>query len=291
MYSASARPFILDGAMGTQLESRGVATPAPLWSAAALESDPAAVLAVHRDYVAAGAEILVANTFRTNPRSLRKAGQISHGAALNRLALDLARRAAATADRRVWVAASVAPVEDCYRPDLASDSRTLAREHLEFMHLLRDAGATLVWIETIGTVREAAAAAGAAREAGVDFAIAFILREDGRLLSGESLEAAVRQVCPHSPLAIGLNCIPPRAIHDGLVRLADCCALPRMAYGQLSAGAPLPGWSFAQTASPSEYAQFAMSWICTGAAIIGGCCGTTPEHIQALAAQARSLHG
>lgn len=88
--------LVLDGAMGTELERRGLAAPLPLWSAGALLSAPDAVAAVHRDYLAAGADILVANTFRTNPRTLRSAGRFDDGERLNHLAVDLAHGPAAS---------------------------------------------------------------------------------------------------------------------------------------------------------------------------------------------------
>jgi S-methylmethionine-dependent homocysteine/selenocysteine methylase len=91
--------LVLDGAMGTELERRGAPTPRPLWSAAALIGHPEVVEAIHRAYIAAGADIIVANTFRTNGRTLRSAGLLERGEALNRTAIELARRAVAAACR------------------------------------------------------------------------------------------------------------------------------------------------------------------------------------------------
>lgn len=286
--SPTTGPLILNGAMGTELQTRGVLTPTPLWSAAALESDPDVVLQIHQEHVAAGAQILVANTFRTNPRALARAYRVADGPRLNRLAMTLARQAANDA-RKVWIAASVAPAEDCYRPDLAPPPEVLRREHGEMMRWLSDAGATLVWIETIGTIREGTAAGRAAREAGMEFAIAFITREDGRLLSGEPLEDAVHEISGLTPLAVGINCIPPRAIHESLARLAASSPLPRMAYAHIGNRTPLPGWSYGEHVEPDSYAELAESWARDGAAIIGGCCGTTPAHTRALARRLRPV--
>lgn len=280
--AATGGPLILDGAMGTRLEALGIPTPAPLWSAAALDTHPQVIASIHRDYVRAGARILVANTFRTNPRTLERAGRSADGPRLNRRALELAAAAASTAPA-VWVAASIAPVEDCYRPDLVPDERSLRKEHARMIRWLMEAAAPLTWIETIGTIREAVAAAAAARDAGLPFVLSYILREDGRLLSGERLEDAIRELIPIEPLAVGVNCIPPAAICGALRRCAACTDLPLVAYGHLSDRQPLPGWTYGSAESPDAYAALARNWFRCGARIIGGCCGTAPEHIRALA--------
>ncbi len=273
----------LDGAMGTELERRGVAAPLPLWSAAALLSAPEVVATIHREYVAAGADLLVANTFRTNVRTLRAAGCAARGAELNRLAVALARAAAASIERQVLVAASVAPVEDCYRPTLVPDARTLSAEHAVMMQWLAAAGPDLVWIETINTIREAQAAAGAAADVGLPFAVSFVVNEAGDLLSGERLADAVAAVEPCQPLALGLNCIPPRGISALLPRLRAGTGRPVAVYAHLS-GAPTPGWNDGQALTPGQYGALARQWRAAGAQIVGGCCGTKPAHIQALAA-------
>ncbi len=276
----SGPPLLLDGATGTELERRGVATPAPLWSAAALLDQPQIVERIHADYVAAGAEILVANTFRTGPRALRAAGIEQRGPELNRLAVRLGRRAAGGRD--VLVAASVAPVEDCYSPQLVPDEPTLVSEHGRLIRWLAGAAPDLIWIETMGTVREARAAAAAAAAAGLPFVVSLIAGESGALLSGEPLEAAVAAVEPSGPLAIGLNCIPPRGLTALLPRLRRATGRPLAAYAHIDNARPIPGWRYAERMTPEEYAAAAGAWVDLGVAIIGGCCGTTPAHIAAL---------
>lgn len=278
---------VLDGAMGTELERRGACGTAPLWSAAALDQAPQSVAAIHREYVAAGAEIVVANTFRTNPRTLNRLGCTGEGPRLCRLALELARAATTGADRPTWVAASVAPVEDCYQPALVPNEAALQREHGEFAEWLAAAGADVLWIETMGTVREAAVAARAARAVGLPFAASFVLSEAGRLLGGESLSAAVAAVEPLEPLALGVNCIPPTGIDQVLPALRALTDRPLSVYGHIGNTHPLPGWSYGQQATPMAYARHALAWLAAGATILGGCCGTTAAHIAAVAAAVR----
>lgn len=281
---------VRDGAMGTELERRGVPCPAPLWSAAALESQPQIVRQIHAEYVAAGAGLIVANTFRTNPRTLRAAGLFEHGERLNCVALRLANEAAE--DAPVCIAASVAPVGDCYRPELVPREVELVVEHALMMAWLRAAAGEsrldLVWIETMNTVREARAAAEAARRAGFEFAVNYVLREDGALLDGEPLEQAVAAVEELEPAAIGLNCIPPRGITRYLPALRELTQRPIAVYAHINNARPTPGWSFAERVSPAEYGGLAARWRALGAAIVGGCCGTTPEHIAAVSAAVKS---
>lgn len=271
---------LLDGALGTELERRGVPCPTPLWSAEALLTAPDVVQAIHREYVEAGAEILVANTFRTNPRSLRAAHRLADGAALNTIAVNLARRAAGCEE--VLVAASVGPVCDCYRPEDAPPDIVLQDEHDKLMIWLARAAPDLVWIETMNNVAEARAAAGAAARHHLPFAVSFVVGEDGNLLSGEPLQAAVAAVEHENPVAIGLNCIPPRGLTARLPDARRMTARPLVAYAHIGNKDPIRGWSYGQPATPAEYVEWADRWVDLGAAVVGGCCGTTPGHIAAI---------
>jgi len=279
--------LLLDGAVGTELECRGVDTRGPLWSAVAIDREPALLRAIHAAYVAAGAEILTANTFRTNPRALHRDGIADRGPELCCAALDLAREAAAEAPHPVWVAASVAPVEDCYEPNRVPDDDALAAEHGLMAEWLAAGGVDLIWIETMNTAREARAAAAAARAAGLPFAVHLITRESGDLLDGSPLADAVTTLVPLDPLAIGVNCIPPSAIRPIVERLRSESAIPISVYGHISNAHPLPHWSRMEEQTPAAYADLACAWVAAGARVVGGCCGTRPDHIAAIRARLR----
>lgn len=281
---AGGPPLLLDGATGTELERRGVASELPLWSARALLEAPETLLAVHRDYVAAGAEALVANTFRTQRRTLARAGVGEASATLTDRAVSIARRAAGTAPdgRRVFVLGSAPPLEDCYRPGDVPEDDALAREHAEHAAALRRAGVDAVAVETMNTIREARAAAAAAREAGLPFVASFVCGADARLLSGEPLEEALETLDALDPLALGVNCVPPA--------VADAC-LPTLGHGRrpvwlkANLGAPRrDGPGRTEELGPEAFAERARAWVRAGAAAVGGCCGTTPAHVAALRA-------
>ncbi len=247
-----------------------------------LES-PEIVLEIHRDEVTAGADILTANTFRTHRRTLEKGGLGDRAAELTRLAVRLARQAAEEAGRQVFVAGSLSPLEDCYRPDLAPEDTALAREHAEQARTLADEGVDLLLLETHNTVRELAAAARAARETGLPFIASMVTGGEGRLLSAEPIAEAVRAVEPFVPAAFSINCVPARRLGTELARLAAAApGWALAAYGNLG----LPGGelgSFTDDLSPDQYAALAREWLASGARLIGGCCGTTPAHTSALA--------
>lgn len=282
-------PLLLDGATGTELERRGVYTGLPLWSAHALMEAPERVEEIHCDYVAAGAEVLTANTFRTQRRALAKGGAAGQAEALTARAVALARRAAASAEpaRRVWVAGSVPPLEDCYLPNRVPADEDLLLEHGEHVRNLVNAGVDLLLVETMNTIREARIATGAARRAHDVVLVSFVATREGRLLSGEPLAQAVRAVTPLGPLAIAVNCLPPSAVPPCLEVLREG-ELPFGVYANLGAPNDETGFTRSEDCSPDGFVVLAQRWCEAGARVVGGCCGTTPAHIRALAER---LHG
>ena len=280
---ASGPPLVLDAAMGTELQRREANTALPLWSARPLVEDPELVWTIHGDEVAAGADILTADTFRTHARSLAKGGLAARAGELSALAVRLAHQAAAATGREVFVGGSLSPLEDCYRPDLVPDDAALAREHGAQARFLADAGVDLILAETHNTIREAVAAARAAAATGLPVVVSLVTGGEGRLLSGETIESAAAALASVDPDALGINCVPARRVAGDLARLATAApGRPLAAYGNLGLPADGPGWRFAEELAPEEYAREAGRWVELGARIVGGCCGTTPGHTRAI---------
>src|SRR4051812_3073092 len=241
---SSGRPVLLDGAMGTELDARGVATYLPLWSALGLIERPDVVEQIHVDYAEAGADILITNTFRTTSRTLATAARDpGEAASLDRLAVELAKRASARSPRRPLVAGSLAPLEDCYSPWLSLGSEIAYREHREQAQRLAVAGSDFLMIETMPLIAEAVAALKAAGETGLEVTVGFVLGMDGVLLSGETLADAVRAVEPHLPAAIFVNCTPPDVIDRALPVLRDLTELPIGVYANLGVAQDSTGWT------------------------------------------------
>jgi S-methylmethionine-dependent homocysteine/selenocysteine methylase len=273
-------PLILDGATGTELEARGVRSELPLWSTHALLEAPDVLAAIHRDYARAGAEALTAASFRTQRRTLERAGLGSRAAELCAQAAELARRAG----DEVYVLGSAPPLEDCYRPDRVPADQSLRREHGEHAANLAAAGVDAILAETHNSVREARAAVHAAAQAGLPAIVSFVCGAGARLLSGEPLALALDAVAPLEPVAVGVNCLPPSAVEDCLEILA-AAGIPFGVYANLGAPGAEPGAARSDACSPDEYAAHAQVWLRAGARFVGGCCGTTPAHVRAVATQ------
>jgi S-methylmethionine-dependent homocysteine/selenocysteine methylase len=279
-------PLLLDAAMGTELQRRDADTTMPLWSARALVQDPELVWTIHGDEAGSGAEILTANTFRTHARTLAKAQMGERAAELSALAIRLAHQAASLRGREIFVAGSLSPLEDCYRPDLAPETESMEREHARQARFLAEAGVDLILAETHNSIREAKAAAEAARATGLPFAVSLVTDGKGRLLSGEPIADAAAALAALSPDVLGINCVPAGSLSVDFAVLAASTSgsgVPLAAYGNLGLPAEGPGWAFTDALEPDAYAEAARGWIERGARIVGGCCGTTPAHTRALA--------
>ncbi|MEK7315051.1 MAG: homocysteine S-methyltransferase family protein [Candidatus Eisenbacteria bacterium] len=278
--------LILDGAMGTELDRRGVKTPLPLWSAQALLDAPEVVRAIHEDYLRAGADVITANTFRTTARTMRRARRKEDDAIrLTRLAVDLAHQARTNVvrGREVWIAGAMAPLEDCYQPEIAPEFDVAAAEHGIQAARLAAAGVDLLLVETMNSITEAVVATRAAVATGLPVFVSFIARSDREIWSGEGLDDAVRSVDDFHPDAILVNCVPAETAERCLEAMSRETQTPIGCYP--NAGHPdldHGTWRHDDEKTPEWFAAHAMSWIRRGALVVGGCCGTGPGHIRAL---------
>lgn len=299
---AQSKPILLDGATGTELDRRGVDTSLPLWSARALIENPDAVRSIHAAYIAAGADLITTNTFRTHRRTLERAGQIGRARELTQLAVQLAREAISQSGQEVYIAGSMSPLEDCYSPQLVPAVDELRAEHFEMARDLADAGCDVLLIETMNTIREAVVAVEAAKSTGLPVCVSFVVGPNGRppdesgaahyneamlLLSGESIEDAVQAVSGLQPAAILINCVPFAVIDRAFDLLRAACTALRCEasvglYANVGHADEAVGWTLTDDVQPAVYADRVREWLERGAKIVGGCCGTTPEHIAAI---------
>lgn len=298
----AGQTLILDGATGTELDRRGVDTSLPLWSARALLVAPQVVRQVHRDYLDAGADIITTNTFRTHRRTLTRAGVGERARELTQLAVTLALEARRDSGRAAIIAGSMSPLEDCYSPALVPPDDELRAEHLEMARDLAAAGCDWLLIETMNTSREAVIAAQCAAATGLPFCVSFVVGPNGRppdqptveaddvaaplrLLSGEPIASAVAAVSNLKPTAIMVNCVPLTYIERALSELRAASPSPIGLYANVGHADDTIGWTLTDDVQPAAYARHAQHWIEQGAAIIGGCCGTSPAHIAAIRQQ------
>jgi S-methylmethionine-dependent homocysteine/selenocysteine methylase len=273
---------LLDGATGTELGRRGVDTTTKLFSAAALLTGRGRALLheVHTEYLEAGAQVITANTFRTNrraagPRFARLADE----------AVRIARAAAAPFGARV--AGSMAPVADCYRPELRPPVEIARTEHAEHAQVLRDAGCDLLLVETVAAADEGLAAVAAAAATGLPVWVSAMAAPGAggqaiSMLSGDDLAAFFAAARELGAAAALINCVPCDGVDLALAAAASC-GLPFGAYAHMGEIDPASGWPSTQVLSPAGYRARVERWLERGATIAGGCCGTTAAHIRALA--------
>ena len=267
------RAQLLDGALGTELERRGVDTSGPSWTAYANRDHADLIREIHLEYISAGADIITANTFRTNPRAVGDEAET-----LTKRAITIAREAAAGSG--VLVAGSIAPVEDCFSPELVDPStERLEAEHATMAEWLHDAGADIILIETMNSVREAVAALRATKSVtSLPVYVSLVPRNAELILDRTSIGDAVQAVQSAGASLVALNCAPVsvmRAAMECFVRAARDAGIPYGCYPNAAEMDLRGNWDLLAS-SDEEIAQLAQEWLVSGATLLGSCCGTTP---------------
>ena len=278
--------IICDGAMGTMLYARGVFINQCYDELSARSAD--LVRDVHSAYIDAGAELVETNSFGANRVKLAQYGLESRVAELNTAAARVAREAAGD---DTLVAGAVGPLGvriEPFGPTSTAEARAFFREQ---MTGLKAGGVDLFIIETFGDLVEIEQAIRAARDvdAGMPVIAQVTIGVDGRTPYGATAEDAAQALDGWGADIIGLNCsVGPQAILEAIEKMARVTR--RKLSAQPNAGMPRDvGGRSMYMASPEYMASYARHLIHAGAKVLGGCCGTTPEHIKAMASGVRPL--
>ncbi len=278
--------IVFDGGVGTYLYEKGIFINTCFDELNLINPD--IVMEVHRDYINAGADVIETNTFGANRFKLAPHGLETKVYEINFKGAQLAKKVAAGA---VLVAGSVGPLGVQIEP-LGKLSYDEAKDAFkEQIKGLLDGGVDLIIVETFSLVSELKQALRAVKELNPDFPVIaqVTINDDGNLLSGAPLETFVREISDFHLDAIGMNCsVGPKAMLDALEHLKPLTSLPISV--QPNAGLPqnIGGRNIYMT-SPEYIAEYAKRFIQTGAAIVGGCCGTNPEHIKAIRRAVKAL--
>ena len=283
------RVMVSDGAMGTMLYSRGVFINR-CFDELNL-SQPGLVRGIHEEYVRAGAEIIETNTYGASRPRLQTFDLAHRLIEINHAGVRLAREAAGDA-ADVFVAGSIGPLGLRIEP-LGPTSFAEARAYFaEQASALVEAGVDLLLLETFGSVSELREAlAGARAAAGPEMVLIaqMTIGDDGRLLDGAALEDFTRFLDESSADVIGLNCsVGPKAMFEALERMIPLTKKPISALPNAGHPTKVEGRNI-YLSSPEYMAQYARRMLWAGVRIVGGCCGTTPEHIRSIRSEARSL--
>ncbi|MEQ8664975.1 MAG: homocysteine S-methyltransferase family protein [Rhodospirillales bacterium] len=281
---------LLDGGMGQELYRRSGQPASPLWSAQVMRERPDLVVELHREFIAAGAEVIAINAYTATPQRLARDADASLFEPLQHAALDAAAAARDGADRPVRIAGCLPPLMASYRADVVPDAQTLLDTYRRIVDI-QNGGVDLYMGETLSTVREVSAATAAAGATGKPVWTSMTVDDaDGtRLRSGEPLADGVAAAQDAGASAVLVNCSIPEAIGQAMAVLAES-GLPFGGYANgftsiaaLAPGGTVDGLEARSDLGPDAYAGHVMGWVRDGAAIVGGCCEVGPAHIAAIA--------
>lgn len=280
--------MLIDGGTGTECERRGVPVLDGAWSGSAALSHPEILREVHRDYVAAGAEVIIANTFSTHRHALETAGVAADFTAYNRRGVELAVQARAEAGADEVVVAAGISNWTWTGPHPTLDE--LRRQTVEQAAVLAAAGAELLILEMMVDVArmratlEGAATAGLPVWAGLTCGSGDgrpVAGAGSRLRDGEPLADAVAALRDHDVEVVAIMHTDVALVDECLDVMLDAWDGPVAVYAH--SGAYVDNtWVFSGVISPDDYLRHARGWFARGVRLVGGCCGTGPEHLRAL---------
>ena len=274
---------VTDGATGTELRRRGAPWGDLTWSGLAGDARRDLLVRIHCDYIAAGAEIITANTFGTARFVLEAAGCGERFETINRAALESAREARENCGANVAIAASMSCLPPRFDPRAYPPPRKEQGAYKELADLFAAEGADFIALEMMQDARHAGWACAAARASGLPFWLGVSCRLDanGALVAFDypevSLEEILDALLPHEPSVVNVMHTPVEAVAAALRAV-------RAKWGGFIGAYPeIPEPAASAGIGPRALAEHAREWIALGARIVGGCCGTTPAHVRALA--------
>ncbi|HEY3626380.1 MAG TPA: bifunctional homocysteine S-methyltransferase/methylenetetrahydrofolate reductase [Terracidiphilus sp.] len=288
-----SRPVLADGAMGTVLYGRGVFINR-CYDELNL-SDPNLILSVHEDYLQAGAEILETNTFGANRFRLARHGLAGKVAEINAAGVGLAKQAVAHLKEKqageAWVAGSVGPLGVRLEPLGKTGLEEARAAFVEQIRALVNAGADMLIVETMPALNEAREALAAAQEAAPDLPLLVMVTVDdeSNCLDGSSPQQAAVLLTEWGANAVGVNCSTgPATVLTAVEAMRTATTLPIAAMPNAGMPRAVEGRNI-YLCSPEYMASFARKAIAAGAQIVGGCCGTTPNHTRAMRSAMRAI--
>ncbi|HEY9121666.1 MAG TPA: bifunctional homocysteine S-methyltransferase/methylenetetrahydrofolate reductase, partial [Brevefilum sp.] len=280
----ATKPIVTDGAMGTLLHERGVEIDACFDELNLME--PAVVAEIHRDYIQAGAEIIKTNTFGANRTKLERHGLDDRVGEVNSAAVNLAQRVVAASFKEVFIAGDMGPLGVPLAPFGRMQVEEAREVYKEQAQALIDAGVDLILIETMVDLYAVRAAVEAVRLVDPDMPIiaSMTFTRDRRTLLGDTPQEVAIKINDLNVDVIGVNCSggPSQLLYilrqmvqtipDGKFSVMPNAGFPEKSGGRIM-----------YPAGPEYFHDYALSFWRSGAAVIGGCCGTTPAHIKVIA--------
>ena len=276
--------LVTDGAMGTMLFAAGLGHGGSpeLWNV----EQPDKIAEVHRAYLDAGSQVILTNTFGGNRHRLALHGLDSRVADLNRAAARLLRQVVEASGQRALVAGDIGPSGQVLLPYGELSFEEAREAFAEQATGLIEGGVDLIWIETMSDLEEVRAAVEGARQVSADIPLVTTMTFDthGRTMMGVTPEKAVTTLTSFGAQAVGGNCGNGPEEILGVIEKMHAALPEALLVAKSNAGVPeLVGGKPVYRASPATMADYAVKVYAAGARIIGACCGSTPDHIRAIA--------
>ncbi len=288
--------LLIDGATGTELQRRGVPMDEVAWSGAAVLSHPEIVRETHEDYIRAGARVIITNTFGSTRQMLGPAGYGDKVEVVHRNAVRLAIEARDNVGKPgVAVAGSISTEPPRFDRDafLAPDKELAAYQ--EAAGLLAEGGVEVIALEMINETQHATRAMTAAKETGLPIWLGVGCKktDDGCIVSFDhpdlAFETLLDALVPLGPDVINIMHSEIAAVPEAIGMVRERWSGPVGVYPE-SGYFTAPHWNFVDVISPADFVKEALNWVSKGARLLGGCCGTSPEHIRALHAALPELN-
>ena len=280
--------LLIDGGMGTELQERGVPMDEVAWSGAAVLSHPDVVREIHEDYIRAGARVIITNTFGSTRQMLGPAGLGGKVEIVHREAVQLAKDARENSGQDdIAIAGSISTEPPAFDRNafLSADEELAA--YREAAGLLAESGVDLIALEMIVDSEHASRALRAALETGLPvwLGVACKKRADGKIVSHDCADlefvTILDDLLPMRPSVVNVMHSEINAIPEAIAMVRERWAGPIGVYPE-SGYFTKPHWNFVDIIPPAALVQEARGWIASGVQLLGGCCGTGPEHIEAL---------
>lgn len=292
----SPKVVILDGGVSTEIQKRGVSLDPNVWSGLATKTNPDAVQQVHEDYIQAGSEVITANTYSTG-RHLLESISLGHEAKLlNFKSVQLAKQARDNvAQDDVWIAGSMSSMAPFSSPHDITLGKHAEASYQELAEVLAESGVDLIIAEMMRDVENATMVLKAALSTGLPVWVGYstMMADNGVDVkslrwketdtnSGQDFSSIVQTVSELGGQAAGIMHTRVENISPALDVLSKHWAGPKLVYAE-TGQFKMPEWDFEQSCLPEDYALEIENWINKyGIKIVGGCCGTGPEHIRVL---------
>ena len=270
--------------MGTALIDQKINLLLPLWSAKCNLTHPKTVLKIHQDNISAGAEYITTNTFRTTPRAYEKAGfskSESNSNAYSSLmaAANLAKQAAVN---HAKVIGSIAPLEDCYSPELFPGKESATNEFRQIVGWMNKTEIDILLFETMNNIAEIEAGLIAGKNANCPVWVSLYLKDELRLASGETLKSCIDVIKKFNVECLLLNCNSLTITNKALSTCKKLWNRNWGIYPNLGIGEPAVDGKIEQFSSDKEFLETINTAIGLGASVVGGCCGTKAYHTKLL---------